>query len=326
MNNPKVSVLMSVYNCGKYIEKSIDSILLQSFWDFEFIIFDDGSTDNTLDLIEKAASNDNRIIVVKNPVNLGFKGFVQNLNLGLKNSKGIYIARMDGDDLAHSERLQEQFNFLNENQSIDLVASSFNYIDEQGMNIGSKVYDLNDKQVKELFPNVNPIHQPTVMFKNDQSLFYRDKALYCEDRDLWLRMATSNKCFAVIPKILLDYRVTSSSISHKNKSIQDAYVSQVNSWYNERLLHGTDSYENFIDINNISLRSKPEGEGLVASIKIKFLFRSSVEGSLIRKEIIHFLRTYGFFYWLPIYVYFISTFNNFFSKQLKRYILNKILV
>lgn len=325
MLNPKVTVLMSVYNCEQYIEKSIKSILDQTFKSFEFIIYDDGSTDDTVNIIERLASNDKRIIVNKNLVNIGIKGFIKNLNLGIKNSRGSVIARMDADDIAHPDRLQVQYDFLNSNKDISLVATSFNYIDENGANMGSKVFNLNDKQVKEFFPEKNPIHHPTVMFRNEPDVFYREKALYCEDRDLWLRMATSNKKFHILPNILLDYRVIASSISHKNKTIQEAYIKQVNDWYLERLKNDKDSYDTFNEIENKSLTSQIEGDGLIGSIKIKYLFRSNCEAVIVRKEINAYLRKYGLFYWFPIYLYYLSTFNNPVSLRLKKYIVSKIL-
>jgi len=100
MNPPLVSVIMSVYNAEKFLNSAIESITNQTFTDFEFIIIEDCSTDNSLDILEEYAKKDSRIKIIKKEKNIGIKGFIENLNLGISIAKGKYIARMDQDDVS----------------------------------------------------------------------------------------------------------------------------------------------------------------------------------------------------------------------------------
>lgn len=121
MQDPKVTVLMPAYNAEKYIETAIESILNQTYKDFEFIIVNDCSTDSTLDIIERYAKQDKRIKIISNKEN---QKIAQTLNNGLKEAKGKYIARLDADDWSYPERLEKQVNFMEENP--DVVLSSGN--------------------------------------------------------------------------------------------------------------------------------------------------------------------------------------------------------
>ena len=112
---PKVSVVMSVYNAEPYLEAAIDSILNQTFRDFEFVIVDDGSTDGSTEILEKYAKGDSRIRLVHNAFN---KGLIRSLNRGVKLAKGEYIARQDGDDVSLPQRLASQVQFLDEHPEI----------------------------------------------------------------------------------------------------------------------------------------------------------------------------------------------------------------
>ena len=109
MNNPAISVIMTAYNTEKYIKEAIESILNQTFKDFEFIIVDDGSTDNTRLIIEEYAKKDRRIKILYNKKNLGI---VKSLNKAIAIAKGKYIARMDSDDVSKLNRLEKQFVFM----------------------------------------------------------------------------------------------------------------------------------------------------------------------------------------------------------------------
>ena len=120
MNNPKISVVMSAFNAEKFIETSIESIIGQTYEDFEFLIINDGSSDKTLEIIEKFKKLDERIILIDRKK----RGLIASLNEGISLSKGQYIARMDADDIAIPERLNVQLNYLIKNPSIDLVASN----------------------------------------------------------------------------------------------------------------------------------------------------------------------------------------------------------
>jgi len=127
MKNPEVTVLMSVYNGEKYLREAIDSILNQTFTDFEFLIVNDGSTDRTAEILR--SYDDPRIIIINNEKNIGL---TKSLNIGLRMAKGEYIARMDADDVSMPERLQKQIELLNQKKNTGLVGTYYTIINEKG--------------------------------------------------------------------------------------------------------------------------------------------------------------------------------------------------
>lgn len=127
--SPKVSVVMSVYNGEKYLPETIDSILNQTFKDFEFIIINDGSTDKTAKIL---TSYDDPRIRIFNQENMGL---TKSLNRAISLAKGEYIARMDADDISYPERLKKQVDYLNKNPDIGLVGSKYIRIDKRGRKI-----------------------------------------------------------------------------------------------------------------------------------------------------------------------------------------------
>lgn len=124
---PEISVIMSVYNDEKYIAKAIDSILTQSFSNFELIICDDYSTDRSSNIIEKYVKQDNRIVFFKNEKNLGL---ATSLNRCIERAKGKYIARMDSDDISLPNRFEVEYNYLEDNSDIVVVGCKCQCIDE----------------------------------------------------------------------------------------------------------------------------------------------------------------------------------------------------
>ena len=127
-NSVMVSVVMSVYNAEKYLDLAIESILNQSFRDFEFIIIEDCSTDNSLEILKNYAEKDSRIKIIQKTENKRMKGFIENLNIGLEEAKGKYIARMDADDISHPSRFDKQVVFLETHSDIFMVGSYINFI------------------------------------------------------------------------------------------------------------------------------------------------------------------------------------------------------
>ncbi|MFW6383201.1 MAG: glycosyltransferase family 2 protein, partial [Nanoarchaeota archaeon] len=134
---PKVSVLMPAYNSQDYISDAIESILSQTYTDFEFVIIDDCSTDDTWKIIKKYAKNDKRIKAFKNVKN---SGVTVSLNNGLEKCSGDYIARMDSDDVSLPKRLEKQVEVL-ENGKADVVGTNIYFIDEQGKVFGKRKYE-----------------------------------------------------------------------------------------------------------------------------------------------------------------------------------------
>lgn len=208
----KMSVLMPVYNARKYIKAAVDSILNQTFTDFEFIIINDGSTDGTSGILEAYAEQDSRIRLISREN----KGLVASLNEGLELIKTPLIARMDADDIALPTRLEEQFNFLTLNPDTVCVGSFFEVINEQGD--GLTVLEspvTNDDIQDDLIKGHTVLCHPTVMMRTAAVLevgSYKDEYYLVEDLDLWLRLGEVG-LLANIPKTLMKYRVLESSVS-----------------------------------------------------------------------------------------------------------------
>jgi glycosyltransferase involved in cell wall biosynthesis len=219
--SPYISVILPAYNCAPYLTEAIQSILQQTFANFELIIINDGSTDNTEAIIR--SFTDNRIVYVKNEQN---KGLIYTLNKGIELAKGKYIARMDGDDVCLPERLSRQKIFLDENQNIAAVATTITYINDQGNIIGA--WDLDQQttspqQIRKKLAYENCIAHPTIMIRADiaASFRYKDYQKNIEDYDLWLRLYNHKHSIAKLKDPQLHYRIHDSSITGvylKNKN------------------------------------------------------------------------------------------------------------
>ncbi len=184
-NKPKISVIMSVYNGEKYLGEAIDSVLGQTFTDFDFIIVNDGSTDGSPGIIQ--SYRDERIRVINNEKNIGL---TKSLNKAIKESDGEYIARQDADDISLPERFEEQVWFLEEQQEVALLGTSIYRIDSDGKTIGKMVM-LARPTMKDLLRG-NQFNHGSVMFRRkllDAVGGYNDLFRYVQDYDLWLRIA-----------------------------------------------------------------------------------------------------------------------------------------
>jgi len=220
--NPMISVVMSVYNAEKYLDEAIQSILHQSYKDFEFIIINDGSTDRSLEIIKKYQNKDKRIILITREN----KGLIFSLNEGIKKSKGKYIARMDADDISLPERFQSQIKLLESNNEIGVCGTAIiGFSDDMKKNIS--YYSENNKELKTelLFSSV--FAHPTVMMRRKLfkkfNLKYEEKYKNAEDFGLWVQMSEYTK-FSNIKDPLLKYRILDDSITRlADKYIEDRY-------------------------------------------------------------------------------------------------------
>lgn len=197
---PVISVIMPVYNAGKYLHEAIESILNQTYTNFELIIINDGSTDNSEAVIRNF--NDQRIVYVKNEKNLKI---VETLNKGILLARGIYVARMDADDFSIPERLQLQYDFLEKHKHVDLVGSNIEFWQKGG---GVSKYSESDGAIKAQLLFSCAIAHPTIMARREFYEKYKYKAEYdkAEDYELWIR-SIKDKAFHNIQKPLLKYRI-----------------------------------------------------------------------------------------------------------------------
>ncbi len=208
-------------NGEEFIKDSIQSVLNQSFRDFELLIIDDGSTDRTVSIIKSFIAEDSRIRLMYAEEH----GFANVLNKGLREAASNYIARLDADDVMLPKRLEIQHRYLEANKSIDLVASHINYIDQNGIRkgVGGSAYHTPDQirqeQKSEL---VIGFQHPSVMFLKVSVLElggYRLGMWPVEDVDLWTRMVEAGMNLAVLEDVLTNYRVHPAAGSRSYDSI-----------------------------------------------------------------------------------------------------------
>ncbi len=226
---PKVSVILTVYNCEKYIKEAIDSILDQTFEDFELITINDGSTDGTLDIIKNYC--DPRLIIIDNRDNVGIP---KSLNKALQIAKGEYVARQDADDISIPIRLEKQVKFLDENKDLGFVGTSYYTIDSDGRETG----------IQECLSGKEAFHfmcMPAILVRRnclDEVGGFREIFEIAEDYDLYLRISEKYR-IGTIKEPLYKYRIHGSSITSK-KLRTDLYASLAIEMADERKKTGQD--------------------------------------------------------------------------------------
>ena len=202
---PLVSVVMCTYNDERFIKETIDSVLSQSYSNFEFIIWNDGSTDSTESIIKSFKDERIRYFYHENT------GLGQALALACKEANGKYIARIDGDDICFPYRFDKEVAYLESHPKVVLVSSSVIYIDENGETLGRSFPWTWDRNIKH---QLNIVH-PAAMFRKDvyeKTCGYQD-IKSAQDRILWSKMAKYGK-FHIIYEPLINYRWIQSSLSH----------------------------------------------------------------------------------------------------------------
>ena len=203
-NTPLVTVVMSVYNGARYLRQAVDSILNQSFSDFEFIIIDDGSTDDSMAIIN--TYQDTRIRLVENVGNLGLP---TSLNRGIREAKGKYIARQDADDVSLPARLEEKLHYTEQTVDRAVVGSGWEYIDIYGDRFGQVAIASDHSEImKDLIPNKLKFpHGCYFMRKEALEAIggYDERFFYTQDYDLLLRMSKEFKLGAV-SSVLYQFR------------------------------------------------------------------------------------------------------------------------
>jgi glycosyltransferase involved in cell wall biosynthesis len=203
---PKISVLMPVYNAAKFLNESIQSILSQTFFDFEFIIVDDGSTDDSIAIIK--TYEDPRIVFVRNEKNLGIS---EALNKGIALAKSSLIARMDADDISQPTRLQKQYDYMTKNQDCALLSSWARVVTEDLKFVRLERYRSKFYYYNLIFECW--MYHPTIMFrKKEVEEIGMYSMPYSEDFDLFWKMSRKFKIWN-IPEALVDYRLSSTSLN-----------------------------------------------------------------------------------------------------------------
>lgn len=220
---PRVSVLMAVYNGERYLREAVDSVLAQTLPDFEFVIVDDASTDETWSVLN--AYQDPRLRLERNPQNLGL---TRSLNAGLALCQAPYVARMDADDASMPTRLAEQVAFLDQNPTVGVVGSQVKVVDADGLAVEVWRYASDPVVIAWRLQFVNSLCHASVMFRKALVLELGgyDPAFTCaQDHELWLRLS-DQATIAVLDTCLLRYRKHAEGITATRFEEQEACMAK----------------------------------------------------------------------------------------------------
>lgn len=222
---PKVSVIMAVFNEEDCIKSTIESVLNQTFDDFEFIIINDASTDGTREILEDYARKDRRTTILVNEKNMGL---TRSLNRGIENSKGEYIARIDAGDICHPSRFEKQVKFLDKNKNVYIVGSYHYWINKEGQIIGAYRFPATPEQTKKnLFGFTSIAAHPALMTRRE---LYEKMGLYStlyqtsEEYELYARTIKNGRGIANIPEFLISISRRREGLTEKK--IRATFVNQ----------------------------------------------------------------------------------------------------
>lgn len=214
-----VSIIMPTYNGSKWLKNAILSIQNQTYRNWELLVIDDGSSDNTAQIVADLVRNDSRVRYFKNEQNLGIQ---KTLNRGLDEAKGVYIARLDDDDSwADVQKLQKQVDFLNQNPMHVLVGTGVIMVNEEGKELFRYLLPEKDYEIRRKLLSKNCFAHSSVMFKRDAVKKFGgygdgEDVKHFEDYDLWMKLGTVGK-FSNLPIYGLSYRMREGSLSAINR-------------------------------------------------------------------------------------------------------------
>jgi glycosyltransferase involved in cell wall biosynthesis len=217
-----ISVIMPVYNAEKYLDEAIQSILNQTYKNFEFIIINDGSTDKSLEIIRKYKKQDTRIVLISRKN----KGLITSLNEGIEKAEGKYIARMDADDISLPERFTKQVKLM-EKENLDICGTHYFIISEHSHYLSARVVSCKQDFNKMILARSVPFAHGSVMFK--KSFYEKNYLRYgntkynkAEDYALWIDFVDHNAKISNVDEFLFKYRHLENSLSKQNVNYQHA--------------------------------------------------------------------------------------------------------
>jgi glycosyltransferase involved in cell wall biosynthesis len=271
MTPPLVSVIITAYNAEKFIREAVDSIINQTYSNWELILINDFSSDRTGAIFTEIKKQDSRVKIITNSENLGR---AKSRNRGLELAKGEYIAILDADDVSLTERLEKQVTFLEKNTSIFLVGTGATKINEDGKVIGYHNPICSDIEVKKTLSMRNCIYHSSVMFRKT-SVRYREKFPFSQDYDFYLQLLAENKNLTNIPEKLLKYRIVEQAASWSNTAKQRMFAQKAKEFYQESKLTGKSGYNQFDPKKILNLDLTNSNERLVLETEIEALFKLS---------------------------------------------------
>ena len=253
----KISVIMSVYNGEAYLAEAIDSVLGQSFKDFELIVINDCSNDKTGEILEGYASRDARVKVHTNEVNLRLPS---SLNKAISLAEGKYIARMDADDICISDRLEKQYEFMEAHPDVALSSCRFMTLKNGVISSGGCGGKTDHESIKALLLVTNPILHPGIIAKAEviRELGY-DKSFTCtEDMELWSRFVMADQKVEIQPEYLMIYRLHDKQITETTRERQRGEVVAIQKRYYGELLEAMEGEIEDFYINGIYFRDSAD--------------------------------------------------------------------
>ncbi len=296
-NSLLISVLLPVYNGGVHLNESIQSILNQTYKNFELIIIDDGSTDDSLSIMR--SYNDNRIKILVNEFNIGH---ANTLNLAIKAANGEYIARQDQDDISFPDRLKKQLQFFNENLSTKVLSSGISIFSDIPSTNQQIHFQLTEVKAEDFFFG-NILFHPTVMVKKEcfNDYMYSSSFPNAEDFDLWTRMVTRFH-IDIIQESLVYYRIHPSSMTRSNHALQIQSTQKI-IHHQLQLFLGT-----HIHLSWVEFFLDPSSRNTIESVRDFWLFiehlNSKIKSHYARKRLLimifRILYHKRIFSWIPL--------------------------
>lgn len=238
MNRPLVTVLMPVFNGEKYLNDAIQSIIDQTYNNFEFLILDDGSTDNSIRIVK--SYDDPRICHITSKLN---RGIEHTLNKGLELAKGKYIARMDCDDISLPMRLQNQVDFMEQNPEVGVLSAAIQTL-KNGRRAKIRRWPTTDDEIKIHLLFHNPLSHPVIMLRKEtlNGCYYPEDCKYAEDYRLWTILSSHTK-FSNLPEVLLQYRIHVNQITKKRSVLTASGARKAREAYIINLINDISSEE-----------------------------------------------------------------------------------
>ncbi len=260
---PDISVIMSVYNGEAYLAEAIESIINQTYKNWELIVINDCSNDSTYDILSDFAKRDERIKVHSNEVNLKLPA---SLNKAISLSSGKYIARMDADDISLPERLEKQYKFMEENSNISLSSCRFMTMKNGVFASGGAGGRCDNDAIRAMLLVSNPILHPGVFAKAEvMKKFNYDTSLTCtEDLELWTRMAMAGEKMEILPECLLLYRLHDKQITSTTLERQHTEVLKIQQKYYGALAEEMDPDTKEFYISGIYFKEKTDTDKYLA--------------------------------------------------------------
>ena len=255
MNNtkPKISLIMSVYNGEDYLGEAIESVLNQTFTDWELIVINDCSTDSTGEILRDFAKQDDRITVYPNEVNLRLPS---SLNRALELARGTYIARMDADDICLPDRLQKQYAFMEAHPDIALSSCKFMTLKNGVIASGGCGGKTNADAIQALLLVTNPVLHPGIIARAEviRELKYDPKFTCTEDMELWTRFVMAGHKIEILPDYLMLYRLHDKQITQTTLEKQHREVLAIQKRYCGTLLEAMTPEQEAFYITGIYFR------------------------------------------------------------------------